>query len=146
MRLARSVLAVILTMLTVSICCLTVCDHIHSLQQILLCHFIHRQVRMSVDECKIAWLALQAISIIWEKEQLFQVSITSMLTHQTRGADPVSIQCCDADSTFIPANKKRWTNAGLMLEHHLWHQPNIKPTMVQRLLFAGNAPLGYISC
>ena len=38
-----------------------------------------------------------------------------------------------------PANTRRWTNVGLMLAHRLRRWANIKPTLIQRLVFAGRA-------
>ena len=35
-------------------------------------------------------------------------------------------------------NTPLWTNAGLMLAYRLWLGPNIKQTLVRRLLFAGS--------
>ena len=37
----------------------------------------------------------------------------------------------------VPANTRRWTNAGLLLGQRLRRWPNINPTLVQRLVFAG---------
>ena len=37
----------------------------------------------------------------------------------------------------FPANTRRWINVGLMLVHRLPRWPNIKPTLVQCLMFAG---------
>ena len=37
----------------------------------------------------------------------------------------------------LPANTRRWTNAGPMLAHCLRRWPSIKPALVQRLMFAG---------
>ena len=39
----------------------------------------------------------------------------------------------------VPVNTRRWSNVGLMLAHRLRRWSNIKPTLLQRLVFAGVA-------
>ena len=39
--------------------------------------------------------------------------------------------------TQYPANMRRWLNVGLLLAHRLRRWPNSKPTLGQRLMFAG---------
>ena len=39
--------------------------------------------------------------------------------------------------TGFPANMRRWPNVGLLLAHRLRRWPNSKPTLGQRLMFAG---------
>ena len=36
-----------------------------------------------------------------------------------------------------PSNMRRWSNVGLLLAHRLRRLPNSKPTLDQRLMFAG---------
>ena len=46
-----------------------------------------------------------------------------------------NLQQCDDQSE--PANTRRWTNVGLMLGQRRRRWANIKPTLVQRLVLAG---------
>ena len=39
----------------------------------------------------------------------------------------------------IPANTTHWNNVGLMLAHRLRRWPNIKPTLFQCVVFAGES-------
>ena len=43
----------------------------------------------------------------------------------------------DSDNGLIPANMRRWPTVGLLLTHRLRRWPNGKPTLGQRLMFAG---------
>ena len=59
---------------------------------------------------------------------------------QTPVSLPVSVKtdrCWTADSANIPANTGRRPNVGLMLAHRLRRWANIKPALVQRLVFVG---------
>ena len=40
-----------------------------------------------------------------------------------------------------PENMRRWPNVGLLLAHRLRGWPNNKPTLAERLTFAGNGPM-----
>ena len=49
----------------------------------------------------------------------------------------VHVHECQYSLTFIPANRKRSPNAGVMLAHCLRRWPSITPTLGERLLFPG---------
>ena len=46
-------------------------------------------------------------------------------------------RCLASRKNDRPENMRRWTNAALMLAHRLRRWPNIKPTLVQCLMFVG---------
>ena len=48
----------------------------------------------------------------------------------------MSNDTCTGHSDSDPANTRRWTSGGLMLGHRLRRWTNIKPPLVQRLVFA----------
>ena len=41
-----------------------------------------------------------------------------------------------AQATYIPANKSRWPNVGLLLAHRLRRWPDGKPTLAQGPIFS----------
>ena len=44
---------------------------------------------------------------------------------------------CTSQQWYLTENTARWTNAGLKLVHRLRRWTNIKPALVQRIVFAG---------
>ena len=51
----------------------------------------------------------------------------------------------NVSTALNPANMRRWPNVGLPLAHRLRRLPNSKPTLGQRLMFAGNRRIG-VNC
>ena len=68
------------------------------------------------------------------------VFICIRLVFDTNGTSGWPILFMYVEWWVIPANTKRWLNAGLALAHHLQRWANIEPTWVRRLMWL----LGYI--